>query len=537
MKLILRVLGVLLFLTVCLVAVAGISLFQSARQENYASTSAAYTVTIPSDNLRIARVTAEMQVENGIFYMSHEGVDPSLWKNYVHNLQFSNARGETLQSQQCSIWELFTCSVQYLHCRLDNITGCIGFRPGVPRWKVPVDRGETIVMTYDVHLEHDSADFPGGMDSAPFKTDWGLFYVGRALFIANGVAGRSKDISVSFNLPDNWQVTSPWVGLSGDHLSFKVNDTLDLQESMLFAGTHTDFSVQVGNQDVGFALGGEEVINHGSDFARLMNDSLHYYASVMGGEPVDRNKSAFARIAVIINSGPVTDGEAIGRNFNMLVKQGDVEKEWINVVNLYLHELMHLWNGKTIRTSVNQGWEEEWFKEGITEYYALKSLARSGLLNRQGLLEHMKKELHEAYRSDPGKETLSLQTAAKNKSDHWGLIYGGGCFVGLALDVLIRESSNNKNSLDSLMAALYEKYAGQSSGYKTSDIQALAEELSGQDMSSFFNQHVYNVGNLPLAQLAGAGIDAVEVNGELKIKILDNANARQMLIFSDIFGI
>ena len=42
------------------------------------------------------------------------------------------------------------------------------------------------------------------------------------------------------------------------------------------------------------------------------------------------------------------------------------------------HELLHFWNGLTI---VPTDWHEEWFKEGVTDYLTIVTLARNGLID------------------------------------------------------------------------------------------------------------------------------------------------------------
>ncbi|MEM7131758.1 MAG: M1 family aminopeptidase [Chloroflexota bacterium] len=536
-----KILLTLLIILLVLIVAITYTIFKTMALSNAPAQSILYTVAIPEENHRIAHVEAQIELEDTILFMTHEGVDPGIWGDFVRNFEVMDEAGNPIEAERCGMLGIFTCAVQYDNCHFGQITNCIGFRPGVPKWQINAQTGQVITLRYDILLEHDTIEIPGGLDSGAFMTDWGVFYVGRALFISNGVIGRDKEIQVTFDLPSAWTVTTPWQhkGEENDSKllhSFHVTDVTDLQESMLFAGTHTDFTVTIGQQEVAFALGGDEIAAKKEQFVQIMEDGLGYYAEVLGGGPIDSMGDPFAKIAVIINSGPLTDGEAIGRNFDMIVEEGTVEQEWEMVVHLFLHELMHLWNGKTIRPSPTQPWQEEWFKEGITEYYSLKALTHTGFLDEKGLFDRLITHSYERYRMDPGIGELSIQEAAKNKDAHWGLLYVGGGFTGMALDVMIRQETHNEKSFDTLMATLYERHAGVPGGYTTEDVQALAEELSGKDLSEFFQTYVTNPAPLPLEHLAGAGIDARIENGELVIQTQPDMTPQQREILEGILG-
>lgn len=518
-----------------LIIASGLVFFGVQNQRKLPASTISYTVQIPQDNLRIARVSAELTVESPVFYMSHEGVDPTVWADFVRNLSFVTSDGTDISFKQCGVTGMFRCAVLYDNCTIASVGGCLGFRPGVPKWRINAKPGDQIVMSYDVLLEHDGIEIPGGRDSGPFVTDWGVFYIGRALFIANGVVGRQKKIEVKFDTPSGWNATTPWMKTEPGPMQFSASDLQDLQESLLFLGTHEAFEIKIGEQSVAFGLGGPEIQSRSDEFKKLMAMGMSYYKTVFGGPPLESDGQSAEKIAVIINSSSETDGEAIGRNFNMLVQHGSLEENWQEVVNLYLHELMHLWNGKTITPAIGHENELEWFREGTTEYYALRALLQTQNLSIADGLERLQNELLTQYTNDPGSGKISFAQAGADKDNHWGQIYGGGAFVSLALDIVIRDATNGESSLDSVMSDLYAKSTDGIYRYRVADIRKSAEEAAGTDLSGFFDTYVTNAGPLPLKELDLAGVRAREVDGKIVLELREELSTRQRALQTSLF--
>src|SRR5699024_1523183 len=79
--------------------------------------------------------------------------------------------------------------------------------------------------------------------------------------------------------------------------------------------------------------------------------------------------------------------------------------------------------------------------------------------------------------------------------------YSKGALVALALDLTLRQKSNNKVSLDDVMRVLWQRYGKTQVGVPERGIQPIAEELLGQDLNDFFQQALYSTEDLPLAEL------------------------------------
>ena len=304
-------------------------------------------------------------------------------------------------------------------------------------------------------------------------------------------------------------------------------------QSMLFAGTHEEISFKRDDFELVFALGGEEIIAQKEEFKNLAEGVLDYYIALMGGIPNPSPDNKFNKSIVIINSSTLTDGEQIGNNISMLIeKNGDNMSQMIARF-MFAHEFFHLWNGKSFRPNSN---DSEWFKEGFTNYYTLKSLHHVGFIDDSSYLKILNSLFFQRYTNDDGVGKLSM-TMGEEKHDHWGLIYGGGLFVGISQDMIIREATDNKKSVDDLMRGLFQKYGGTDNGYSLNELRESLSKLSGIDQTEFFNNYVIGTARIPIdAFLSMAGLDSKIEDGALKIEKKSSANELEENITRGLFG-
>ena len=65
--------------------------------------------------------------------------------------------------------------------------------------------------------------------------------------------------------------------------------------------------------------------------------------------------------------------------------------------------------------------------------------------------------------------------------------YTKGSVIGFLLDAEIRRATSNRRSLDDVMRTAYGRFSG-ASGYTTAQWKALASEVAGRDLSSWFQR-------------------------------------------------
>ncbi len=197
-------------------------------------------------------------------------------------------------------------------------------------------------------------------------------------------------------------------------------------------------------------------------------------------------------------------------------------KKWLGLVS---HEFFHTWNVRRLRPQSLARYDydsevyvdELWVAEGITSYYEELALVRAGLLNTPQYLSTLSKQI-ETLQSASGREHQSLRDAShdawikfyrpdENSANTSISYYNKGAILGFLLDIAIRKQTNNERSLDDVMRVLYERYANKQ-GFTNRDVLLVANEVSGSDMSEWFNRAVNTTSDLDYTSaLAWLGLE------------------------------
>jgi predicted metalloprotease with PDZ domain len=325
-------------------------------------------------------------------------------------------------------------------------------------------------LSYDIRLEHGNYDWPGGNEEVSYRTPEGLMATGYALFLVP-VEKMLGTTEVSFELPPGWQANTPWRSEGG---KFIVESRRELCNNALFFGTARAEQLQAGGMDIRLVMGARYWPQRDA-VLEVLNTQLDSYLKQFGGPPLAK------RYLIIINQGDTGDGGAFSGSFSQFLK-GDASPAtrvlWGRVL---AHELLHFWNGHAITPADGT---EEWFKEGVTDYLTISSMARNGLLNRAELMEQLlnvPRGQHVARRLMG--LTSSVREAHKEKHRNWLLVYGTGTLAALVIDVEMQKASGGKAGLPDLMRAMYAEFAKPGNkGYMHADIVRLAKQVSGADV-------------------------------------------------------
>jgi predicted metalloprotease with PDZ domain len=85
--------------------------------------------------------------------------------------------------------------------------------------------------------------------------------------------------------------------------------------------------------------------------------------------------------------------------------------------------------------------------------------------------------------------------------------YLKGSLIGLSLDLMIRNRTRGRKSLDDVMRALWEHYGRSGLGIPEDGIEKLAAQVAGASLRTFFDRALRSTDELPLKQvLATVGI-------------------------------
>ena len=197
--------------------------------------------------------------------------------------------------------------------------------------------------------------------------------------------------------------------------------------------------------------------------------------------------------------------------------QADRSEDYINFLGLCSHEYFHLWNVKRLKPAVFLPYDLSqeayttllWVVEGWTSYYDDLFLIRGGLIDHKEYLQILGKNLTRTYRGS-GVHKQSLSDSSKtawtkfyrqDENSHNAIVsyYRKGALAAMALDLHLRLETNGKTTLDTIMKELWRRY--HKTGLEEDAVEKLTAELSGLELSDYFNQLVRGTGELPLKEL------------------------------------
>jgi len=260
------------------------------------------------------------------------------------------------------------------------------------------------------------------------------------------------------------------------------------------------------------------------DLKRLCEHHLRFF-----GRPAPMKRYVFLVTAVGEGYGGLEHraSTALLCSREDLPREGEIEvsERYRTFLGLVSHEYFHTWNVKRIKPAAFVPYDLDrenyttllWAFEGITSYYDDLALVRCGLIEKKDYLELLGRSITTHLRT-PGRARQSL---AESSFDAWikyyrqdenspnaGVsYYAKGSLVALCLDLLIRDKTRGRKSLDDVMRALWRQHGLSGVGIEEDGIERLAEEATGVKLGRYFDDWLRSTRELPLeALLATQGV-------------------------------
>jgi predicted metalloprotease with PDZ domain len=164
------------------------------------------------------------------------------------------------------------------------------------------------------------------------------------------------------------------------------------------------------------------------------------------------------------------------------------------------HEIFHAWNVKRLRPAdlwpYDYAEPQEtpwlWVSEGITDYYADLALVRGGVVDSAGFLGLTGEKMAQvAAEPVTALEDASLSTWIGPIDGTQYQYYPKGSLAGFMLDVLIRDGSDNRRSLDDVMRELYRSVYKKGRGFTATDWwPAVSRAAGGRSFTEFNARYI-----------------------------------------------
>ncbi len=355
------------------------------------------------------------------------------------------------------------------------------------RWVIERSKG-AITVEYETHLlgQRDSdyarevlsrLDAEGGR---LLGSDIFLFPVGRSV----------TDLKVTFELPPGWALFHPFQTADFEAAPPTVRS---LYNSAIAVGPYRSTRRQIEGIDVVLAVQGR--------FAFGDDDLTEVISEVVSQQIRRFGMPKRSRYVFVVNEHPdQKDPDLLhyfGLHFDgsmvvLIDPRTDRRRLRREPASLCAHEFFHNWLGELVR---QKGYEMNWFVEGVTTWYAYQSLIATRMLDRGSFAQEVRKRYRRIAPRLDSNERISVASAGQQvlqDPSTTQMLYSGGLFVAIALDEAIRRSSGGQESLEDLLAMLFEEARRDADGVFTRDaLEAALGKLTGQDWRTWLEAYAY----------------------------------------------
>jgi predicted metalloprotease with PDZ domain len=293
-----------------------------------------------------------------------------------------------------------------------------------------------------------------------------------------------------------------------------------LADSPIEASNFEEFTIHDLTPPVHVVIHGDNYKRH--DVETALRKICLYELKLMEGAPYDQYTFIFHIGKPAAGSG---GGMEHSNSTAIYIPSGEY------LANVSAHEYFHLWNVKRIRPATLEpvDYTHEmytralWFAEGVTNTYGSYTLVRAGIWNRHEFYQDLSSQITE-LELRPAEQ---WQSAEQSSLDAWlekyalynqpqrsVSYYTKGQVLGVLLDILIRDRTDNQHSLDDVMRAMNQDFAKTGKFYRDSlDVKLTAEKITGSSLDDFFSKYIGGAQPLPYSDLfshAGLALEQKE---------------------------
>jgi predicted metalloprotease with PDZ domain len=170
------------------------------------------------------------------------------------------------------------------------------------------------------------------------------------------------------------------------------------------------------------------------------------------------------------------------------------------IASITAHEIFHAWNVKRLRPADMVPYRYDaaeqtvwlWVSEGITDYYADLSILRPGIIQPEQFYGLTAEKIATVAKApETALEDASLSTWIHPTDGSATIYYQKGSLAGFMLDIMIRDASDNRRSLDDVMRELYRSTYKAGRGFSGAEWwAAVGKAAGGRSFAEFAAKYV-----------------------------------------------
>jgi predicted metalloprotease with PDZ domain len=367
------------------------------------------------------------------------------------------------------------------------------------RWLVDTQNQAVVRVTYDVKMQE--SEIPAHkLDARGALIHSGLVF----LFPENY---PYLPVYIRLMVPENWKVATSLRPTS--YLNeFLARNFDELMNAPLLIGDFQDFYFQHEEKTINVVI--NQFRNQPIDrFLGTLRKIVRTQALIFNGLP-------FENFLFLCEFLPATQlPQATGfRDACILLCPADAISDELNAfAPLVAREFFRIWNGKRIRPATAQIGKTTflpqtnllWFCAGCTHYYGDLTMVRGKIWDEVEFLHQIGLRIAR-LKENPfnQKMTVTAASLAEWETDNPALTAfyeNRGYLLALLLDLKIRQTTHNENSLDDVFQLLNWWFAKDELPYTQPDLLRAINAVSQSDFSRFFARYIDGVKELPLDEL------------------------------------
>lgn len=389
------------------------------------------------------------------------------------------------------------------------------------QWQVEQYTGGDITLEYEVYA------WDLSVRGAHLDQTHGYFNGTCLLLAVQGKEEQLHQLQLVTPEQNQWRVATTLEQVKIDYRGFglyQAANYLELVDHPVEMADFTELSFNSGNTPHNMVITGK----HRADTQRLADDLQKICQAAIdfwGDEQPPFSQYLFQVMAV----GNGYGGLEHRSSTSLLCSRDDlplttepkekISEKYKTFLGLCSHEYFHSWLVKRIQPDVlikpdlhQENYTELlWVFEGFTSYYDDLLLARAGIISTQEYLDLLAQTISRHVK------TLGRfkQTVTESSFDAWTKYYKQdentpnsvvsyyvkGALVALCIDLKLRQLSQQKISLDTVMNHLWLNYGKVDKGVNNHTVQEICQSLLNIDLSEFFNLCLYSTEELPFVML------------------------------------
>ena len=321
-----------------------------------------------------------------------------------------------------------------------------------------------------------------------------LLFNGTNLFLYPEGRGFDFPAAVTVNTEAGWKIVTGMTATGPRR--FSASNYHDLVDMPFFVGQFDVDSTQIADRWVRFATYPSGSVSGGARIA-----VWETFRRVIPAEGRVFGEIPWTTYSVMQIADPTFGGgSALEHQNSHVAIYGSSLLGSPVIMSIYAHEIFHSWNVKRLRPADLYPYRYDqsqpttllWVSEGITDYYADLAEVRGGVIDAAGFYSATGDKIAQVAALPPTSlEDASLSTWIHPRDGTEYIYYPKGSLAGFLIDIMIRDATDTRRSLDDVMRELYNTDYKSNRGFTTDEWwAAVSRTANGKSFTDFYARYV-----------------------------------------------